>query len=116
MNVLEHTQNAFAVLHNVWASLRPGGILIFQDMAFDREPRLGGNEGELALHPLHIKLKVLNLLLAHFKPLFRNDDGTVECSVRGDKFVYFIGVKKTVAEEAAAAAAKGKGSKVKVGP
>ena len=83
VNVLEHTQNAFAVLHNVWASLKPGGILIFQDMAFDRPPVMGGNAGELSMHPVHLRSAALDFFLRHFQPLYRNNDGTVECSLRG---------------------------------
>lgn len=101
VNVLEHTQDAFAVLHNVWASLKPGGVLIFQDMAFDRAPQMGGNPGELSMHPVHLRSAALDFFLSHFTEIFRNDDGTVECSLRKMTCVYYIGRKKTPAELAA---------------
>ena len=105
INVLEHTQDSYAVLHNVWASLKPGGILIFQDMHFNRRPEKEGDRGYngavLTLHPIHIKLAVLELFFSHFEKIFRNDYGTDECHQRGEGYncIFFIGRKLAPGQE-----------------
>ena len=35
VNVLEHVNNAIAILRNVYNALRPGGLLIFSDRWWD---------------------------------------------------------------------------------
>lgn len=93
-NVLEHVQNAYAVLHNLWHSLKPGGILIFNDRWVEDFPFHSHVELNNVLHPVRVRKPVLEWLLSHFDTMFRNDDGTAEMKSRGDIGIYFIGRKK----------------------
>ena len=97
INVLEHVQNAFAVLDNVWASLKPGGILIFQDRVLDQPFPLNANavireiEG---IHPIRVRLPVFAYFASKFDVLFWDEVGPQECLFRHDECIYFIGRKR----------------------
>ncbi len=97
INVLEHVQNAFAVLDNVWVSLKPGGILIFHDRVLDKPFPLNADavtrETE-EMHPIRVRLPVLAYFASKFDILYWDELGPKECLLRRDDCIYFIGRKR----------------------
>jgi SAM-dependent methyltransferase len=93
INVLEHVQNAFVVLENLWRMVKPGGTLIFNDRWVEKWTFEWLDDAKL--HPIRIRKVVIDHFLAHFEILFRDDNGTQEMKQRGGEHgVYFIGKKK----------------------
>lgn len=82
------------MLHNLWRSLKPGGLLIFNDRYVDDFPFHSHIELNNVLHPVRVRKPVLDWLLSHFDEMYRNDAGTSEMIQRGDIGTYFIGRKK----------------------
>ena len=102
VNVLEHVLDAGKVLHQLWAALKPGGILIFNDRYVDKYPyeeQYQHRDIDNALHPIRIRKPFVDHLLSQFEVLLRDDSGTVEMKQRAtaryaEVGTYFIGVKK----------------------
>ncbi|CAF0945751.1 unnamed protein product [Adineta ricciae] len=94
INVLEHVQNAFQILQNLYNSLRPNGILIFGERWWDymfNTEKYGGD----VLHPIHIKYYVWKWFTDHFEPIYdaRNHQSYSKYGHNGS---YFIGRKRKV--------------------
>jgi SAM-dependent methyltransferase len=81
VNVLEHVQNGYAILENLYRMLKPGGLLIFNDRWWEELPNVHVDDN--ILHPVRIKRIVFEHFLARFDPLFRDDAGTAEMHARG---------------------------------
>jgi len=93
VNVLEHVQNAYVVLDNLWRMIKPGGLLIFNDRWVEKWTFDWLDDAKL--HPIRIRQVVLEHFLVQFEVLFQNDNGTQEMKQRGGEHgVYFIGRKK----------------------
>ena len=93
-NVIEHVQDAIAVLHNVWAALRPGGLLMFSERAWPTFDYRASDKLNNQLHPVRIAPAVLEAFIAHFEVLHivRRADGTPS---EPDRIVlFFIGRKR----------------------
>ena len=81
VNVLEHVQNGYTILENLWRMLKPGGLLIFNDRWWELLPNEHPDDN--ILHPVRIKRIVFEHFLSHFAMLFRDDAGTAEMHARG---------------------------------
>ena len=91
INVLEHVQNAFQILQNIYNSLRPNGILIFGERWWDYMFKTEKYDGHV-LHPIHIKYYVWKWFTDHFEPIYdaRNHRSYSKYGHNGS---YFIGRK-----------------------
>jgi len=102
VNVLEHVLDAGAVLHQLWAALKPGGMLIFNDRyvdKYDYEAPYEHRDIDNALHPIRVRKPFIEHLLAQFDVLLRDDAGTAEMKGRAtaryaEVGTYFIGIKR----------------------
>ncbi|UJR13233.1 hypothetical protein I4U23_000255 [Adineta vaga] len=94
INVLEHVQNAFQILQNIYNSLRPNGILIFGERWWDY---LYVNEKYHVetIHPIRIKYYVWKWFTDHFEPIYdeRNHRSYLKYGHNGS---YFIGRKSKI--------------------
>jgi SAM-dependent methyltransferase len=101
INVMEHVENAYAILESIYQALRPGGILIFNDRWWDMYPIDGvPNTGaDRLLHPIRLKRAVFEWFFHGFDVLLDHRDtpaiskymATEESPTEG---TYFIGRKK----------------------
>ena len=101
VNVLEHVQDAAAILHNVWAALRPGGVLIFHDRVFAGPYSLTPDAFErelMAIHPVRIREPLIDDFLRHVDVLYEDRVGTKECLLRRDNCIYIIARKRSEGE------------------
>eukprot|EP00823_Brevimastigomonas_motovehiculus_P004113 TRINITY_DN2624_c0_g1_i1.p1 TRINITY_DN2624_c0_g1~~TRINITY_DN2624_c0_g1_i1.p1 ORF type:complete len:399 (-),score=54.92 TRINITY_DN2624_c0_g1_i1:404-1600(-) len=99
INVIEHVHDAFAYLHNIWASLKVGGLLIFEDRY---HPSVDWNDemlGEWALHPIRIGFSVLDHFRNQFDMLYLNVKPTARMQQNHELGFYIIGRKKAVTSE-----------------
>ena len=100
INVLEHVRNAYEVLHSLWASLKPGGLIFFEDRYNDNfnfgahEEDYGGHLDNI-LHPIRLKRPLFEFFFGHFEILFYNDAPTADMLKRGsgEQAVYLVGRK-----------------------
>ncbi len=94
VNVLEHVQNGYTILENLWRMIKPGGILIFNDRWWEELPNESADDN--ILHPVRIKFKVIDHFLSKFDMLFRDDSGTPEMHQRWakEKGTYVIARKR----------------------
>lgn len=101
INVLEHVQNAYKHLTNIYNSIKPGGLLIFHERYFEKPGMPDGVVlGDNLLHPIRVTKVILDSFLSRFEPIMEHWDGTTGFKVRNmqEKGVYFIGTKKTRSE------------------
>lgn len=102
MNVLEHVSDAFEYLTKMYMALKPGGMLIFHERWHtDVEAGvLGDPQGQgFQLHPVRVRITVLDHLLSLFDPLYNTTEPTTLMRHRsmGEEAYYFVGIKKTAA-------------------
>lgn len=88
INVLEHVQNAFEYLSQLYHALRPGGLLIFHDRYYVGSHIMDGD----LYHPVRIKRKVLDHFLAGFRLIYNNCSATYDGRM-GEMGYYVIGTK-----------------------
>lgn len=97
MNVLEHCRDAFAVLENLHAAVKPGtGVLIFSERWYDAKWEKYDRERVPfwdVMHPINIKRTLIEALLSHYTPIYRRNF-FYEGDYPTDEGVYFIGTKK----------------------
>ena len=60
LNTIEHCQDALAILHNIYSSLKPGGTLIFSEEVAES---MQTNQ----CHPLRLQLAFYREFLSHFE-------------------------------------------------
>jgi SAM-dependent methyltransferase len=72
INVIEHVQNAFEFLTQIYTALKPGGLLIFHDRYYLNSHIMDGD----LWHPVRIKRRVLDHFLAGFQILYNNCSAT----------------------------------------
>uniref|UniRef100_A0A0G4FCD6 EGF-like domain-containing protein n=1 Tax=Chromera velia CCMP2878 TaxID=1169474 RepID=A0A0G4FCD6_9ALVE len=70
INVIEHVQNGYALLENLYRSLRPGGILIFNDRYYDDMPPDYWSDLDSRLHPIRPFRAVYERFFSFFEPIF----------------------------------------------
>ncbi|CAF2177129.1 unnamed protein product [Rotaria magnacalcarata] len=94
INVLEHVQNAYQILQNIYNSLRPNGILIFGERWWD-QLYTSENYKTDTLHPIRIKYYAWKWFTDHFEKLYdaRNHNSYLKYGHNGS---YFIGRKKNL--------------------
>ncbi len=97
LNVLEHVQDALAVLHNVWGSLRRGGVVILSENAWNGFNFSAQEDLNNRLHPVRISTALLERFFAQFEQVYLKRETFCACSPRsadaGESF-YFIGRKR----------------------
>lgn len=97
INVLEHCRDALLVIENLHLAVRDrGGMLIFSERWYDTKwDRYESDRAPFwdVMHPINVKRKVIDTLLAHYTPLFVRNF-LFEGNYPTDEGVYFIGVKK----------------------
>jgi len=97
INVIDHVQDAYKFLSNLYNALKPGGILVFHDR-FSPNPQyldcsLGpGNN----FHPIRVSKKIFNHFFKQFDEIYMFEGLTKEMIKRacGEVGFYFIGRKK----------------------
>ena len=101
INVVEHAYNVFTILQNCFNSLRPGGIFVLHERTFDEKIAAYSHVKGIVpfwdrLHPIIIRMKILEILIDKFETLYLNDAALSK--YRWDspfgKPVFFIGKKK----------------------
>lgn len=95
MNVLEHCRDALAVLENLHAAVRPGGVLVFSERWYDTKWTQYLQTKHAfwdVMHPINVKRVIVETLLSGYRPLYRRDF-YYEGDYPTDEGVYFIGVK-----------------------
>ena len=92
INVLEHVQNAYQILQNIYNSLRPGGILIFGERWWDQLYTTENYHTD-TLHPIRIRYYVWKWFTDHFDKIYdaRNHQSYLKHGHNGS---YFIGRKR----------------------
>ena len=94
VNVLEHVQNAYKILQNIYNALRVDGLLIFAERWWDDfvEDRKSPYE---ELHPIRIRYSVWKWFTDHFISIYdaRNHHSFTTYGHNGS---YFIGRKKKI--------------------
>ena len=92
INVLEHVQNAYQILQNLYNALKVDGILIFGERWWDHLYESGNYQTD-NMHPIRIKYYVWKYFTDHFSPLYdaRNHRSYLKYGHNGS---YFIGRKK----------------------
>ena len=92
INVLEHTQNAYQILQNLYNALKINGILIFAERWWDHLYEEKSYQID-TLHPIRIKFYVWKWFTDHFIALYdaRNHESFLKHGYNGS---YFIGRKK----------------------
>lgn len=74
INVVEHVQDAFQYLTQLYLAIKPGGILIYHDRYYgdsENSNDVGVMQGD-KYHPIRIRQAVLNHFLSGFKILYNN--------------------------------------------
>lgn len=89
INVIEHVQDAFTYLAQLYHSLRSGGLLILHERYYDNHGLLQGDR----YHPVRIKRPVLDHFLSGFEILFNNCSASYDGRV-GEQGYYIIAKKK----------------------
>jgi hypothetical protein len=89
INVLEHVQDAFAYLTNLYTALRPGGLLIWHERYYDDHSVLNGDR----FHPVRVKKVIFDHFLSGFNILFNNCSASYD-GRKDEKGYYVIAVKK----------------------
>ena len=72
LNTLEHCRDAYAVLRNVHAMLKTGGILIFWDTIWDRQDPEAPLDYYRHLHPIRLTSQVFAPFVTAFEPIFQD--------------------------------------------
>ena len=92
INVLEHVQNAYQILQNMYNSLKPNGVLIFGERWWDQLYKTENYQSD-SMHPVRIKYYVWKWFTSHFETLYdvRNH---LSYSKYGGNGSYFIGRKR----------------------
>ncbi len=99
INVLEHIENLFIVLQNIYNALVPGGILIFNDRWWDAYNHnipvsKDTQEGlDHIYHPIRCHRNVFDHFLSKFEIIFQSVDPLSITKYNGHG-IYFIGRKK----------------------
>jgi SAM-dependent methyltransferase len=101
VNVLEHVNNGPHILRNLYNSLKPGGLLIFQDRWWDSEGAPGTVRADLDMdvlfHPVRMKQVIFDQFLSGFDKVYeRRNEEVVSFHTAGRNYegTYFIGRKK----------------------
>jgi SAM-dependent methyltransferase len=92
VNVLEHVQSAYAYLESLFASLRPGGTLVWHERHWADPVEADATLGRSVLHPIRVKREVLEIFLEQFDVLWRSDAPTDAGRRRaaGERGVYVV--------------------------
>jgi len=101
INVLEHVQNAFQFLNNLYAALKPGGTLIFHERYYEdiwRAQMLDHPDHLTMLHPIRVRHRVLDWFLADMDIVFNNCEGGERDSDREQEQGYYIIAKKRLSQ------------------
>ena len=100
INTIEHVENAIEVLRSLYHSIKPGGLLIFHEAAYENykgEPYTYHKDiKDFIFHPIRIKEAFLNWFLSHFEQIHRNNIDYVRpgnTSIVEARHIYFIGRK-----------------------
>ena len=93
INVLEHAQNAYQILQNLYNALKMNGLLIFAERWWDHLYEDENYEID-PLHPIRVKFYVWKWFTDHFIALYdaRNHESFLK---HGYNDSYFIGRKKS---------------------
>lgn len=93
INVLEHVQNAYQILQNLYMALTVNGTLIFAERWWDQLYEKNNYKMD-NIHPIRIKYYVWKWFTDHFIPLYdaRNHESFLKYEYNGS---YFIGRKIT---------------------
>ncbi|CAF1145919.1 unnamed protein product [Rotaria sordida] len=94
INVLEHVQNAYEILQNIYNALRPNGTLVLGERWWDHYNwNTSTTNLDRILHPIRIKYRVWEYFTNFFKPLYdaRNHHSYLQYGGNGS---YYIGTKK----------------------
>jgi len=98
INVIDHVQDALAMLRNTHRALKTGGVLIWHDRWFDTPfgCRDQVQNFEVTLHPMRPRFALIEHFLTHFEPLYMNvrPEHTPKGRQCDGGNVYFIGKKK----------------------
>jgi len=97
VNVLEHTQNAIRILRNAYNTLKPGGMLIFNDRWWDLYIPSTELSVDTLYHPIRLKKRVFDVFLTGFDRIYEIcDRQSFAFNKEGRNFngTYFIGRKK----------------------
>lgn len=89
INVLEHVQDAFQYLANLFTTLRSGGLLIFHDRYYDDASITNGD----LFHPVRIKKVVLDHFLSGFEILYNNCHADYD-GRPGERGYYVLAIKR----------------------
>jgi len=95
-NVLEHVQNAYAVLHQLHRALRPGGIVMFSEHWWDDFSYFEQVEENNKLHPVRIRKQLVDFFLSHFEKMYEHIEDRIRQEEGGVRYtgISFIGRKK----------------------
>lgn len=100
INTIEHCQNGAEVLHNLYHSIKPGGILIWHERAFELyegKPYVyHSNLLDFMFHPLRLKQRFWQWFISeHFTQLyFKVEEDTTQQP--SQTMLYFIGQKPLI--------------------
>ncbi|CAF1099229.1 unnamed protein product [Rotaria sordida] len=96
INVLEHVQNSYEILQNIYNALRPNGILVLGERWWDHYNwHISSITADRVLHPIRIKYRVWQYFTSFFKPLYDARNHRSYLKYRGNGS-YYIGRKKII--------------------
>jgi SAM-dependent methyltransferase len=97
INVLEHCQDAFKVLENLYVLVKPAGYLVFHDKVWDKYTGVppgnkASDKSHFTLHPIRVKTPLIESFLTHFEQLYHiQGKESAELVRRKQDGIYFIG-------------------------
>ena len=99
INVLEHTRNIFVILHNIYTTLKPGGLLIFNDRWWNDFNHRKTIDLDMLYHPIRCYREVFDHFLSFFEPILENVNPYEVVQYfpddrRNSGGIYYIGRKK----------------------
>lgn len=96
MNVLEHTENAFKFLKNVYHTVKPGGTLIMHERFYANPPIGDKVLGHNILHPIRLKKEVFDRFLEQFDAKYMRTEGIAAFKRRraSEEGFWIVGKKK----------------------
>lgn len=110
INGIEHCQDAIQVLHNVYFSLKPGGVLILSESFYDtyeaKPYLLHESILDFIFHPIRLRKSLFDKYLNHFERIMYRETDQNEIYFIGRKPIHDKGwlqllrrVKKQIVEE-----------------